>query len=250
MFYLIGLGIGPGALSVRALETLKKCDKIYLEAYTSIPQTGIKELGALTGREIQQLQRNVVEETDLLLRDAKEKAIAFMVPGDPLVATTHSSLLVAARRNKVPCQVIHSSSIYSVIAECGLQMYKFGKTTTVPFPQENYSPTSPYGAIAANQKAGLHTLILLDIQVGPDSQRYMTIPEAIKILVEMEKEKGKNLFSPKTRLVGLAHMGEKDQLIRYAALPVLAKTDFGQPPHCLVYPAELHFQEKELLETY
>jgi len=250
MFYLIGLGIGPDALSVRALRVLKNCEKIYLEAYTSVPQTDLKELESLTGRSIHQLQRHVVEETDLLLRDACDKEIAFIVPGDPLVATTHASLLLSARKNKIPYQILHASSIHSVIAECGLQLYKFGKTTTIPFPKSNYSPASPYDAIAANSKNSLHTLVLLDIQVTSDSGKYMTIPEALKILTELEKIKNKSLFTPKTKLVGFAHLGEQDQLIKYGTLSSLKKTDFGAPPHCLVYPADLHFQEKELLETY
>ena len=37
VFYIIGLGLGDEKdISVKGLETIKKCDKIYLENYTSI----------------------------------------------------------------------------------------------------------------------------------------------------------------------------------------------------------------------
>jgi diphthamide biosynthesis methyltransferase len=41
MFYLIGLGLGDVKdITVKGLEIIKKCDRVYLEAYTSILTTG------------------------------------------------------------------------------------------------------------------------------------------------------------------------------------------------------------------
>lgn len=45
MFYLIGLGLGDVKdISVKGLEIVKKCDKIFLENYTSILTGGVKAL--------------------------------------------------------------------------------------------------------------------------------------------------------------------------------------------------------------
>jgi len=37
MFYVIGLGLGDAKdVTVKGLEIIKKCDRVYLESYTSI----------------------------------------------------------------------------------------------------------------------------------------------------------------------------------------------------------------------
>lgn len=49
MFYLIGLGLGDSKdITVRGLEIVKKCDKVYLEAYTSILTIGQEALVRLS----------------------------------------------------------------------------------------------------------------------------------------------------------------------------------------------------------
>lgn len=41
MFFIIGLGLGdPKDISVKGLEIVKKADRVYLEAYTSILSVG------------------------------------------------------------------------------------------------------------------------------------------------------------------------------------------------------------------
>lgn len=41
MFYLIGLGLGDAKdITVKGLEIVKKCDKVFLEGYTSILTVG------------------------------------------------------------------------------------------------------------------------------------------------------------------------------------------------------------------
>lgn len=49
MFYLIGLGLGDVKdVTVRGLEVIKKCDKVFLEGYTSILTVGKDALVSLT----------------------------------------------------------------------------------------------------------------------------------------------------------------------------------------------------------
>lgn len=41
MFYVIGLGLGDAKdVTVKGLEAIKKCERVYLEAYTSILSCG------------------------------------------------------------------------------------------------------------------------------------------------------------------------------------------------------------------
>lgn len=45
MFYIVGLGLGDFKdITVKGLEIVKKCEKVYLEAYTSILTCGTEKL--------------------------------------------------------------------------------------------------------------------------------------------------------------------------------------------------------------
>lgn len=45
MFYIIGLGLGDAKdITVKGLEIVKKCDRVYLESYTSLLTIGQEEL--------------------------------------------------------------------------------------------------------------------------------------------------------------------------------------------------------------
>lgn len=53
MFFLIGLGLGDAKdITVKGLEIVKKCDLVYLEAYTSILTVGKEILVRLTCPEL------------------------------------------------------------------------------------------------------------------------------------------------------------------------------------------------------
>ena len=48
MFYIIGLGLGDAKdITVKGLEIVQKCDRIYLESYTSILTCGKEALVSL-----------------------------------------------------------------------------------------------------------------------------------------------------------------------------------------------------------
>lgn len=45
MFYIIGLGLGDAKdVTVKGLEIIKKCERVYLESYTSILTCGQQAL--------------------------------------------------------------------------------------------------------------------------------------------------------------------------------------------------------------
>lgn len=45
MFYIIGLGLGDSKdITVKGLEIVKRCERVYLEAYTSILTCGAEAL--------------------------------------------------------------------------------------------------------------------------------------------------------------------------------------------------------------
>ena len=252
MLNLIGLGLyDEWDLSLKAVDAMRKSKRVYLESYTSYYNGSQEALDIICGQKVTKLTRADVEEhpekTILNPKDLKAGDVSLLVFGDPLVATTHSDLYLRAKKAGIPVTVIHNSSIYSAIGETGLQLYKFGRTITIAYPEGKYFPMSPYDGLAENLKSHLHTLCLLDVKAAVG--RYMSVNEGIHLLSKMEDEKRLGHFTPKTMCVGVARLGG-DATIRYATAEELLKIDFGGPPHALIVPGKLHFLEEDMLKTY
>jgi diphthine synthase len=248
MLYFIGLGLyDAGDISMKGAEALKNVDAIYAEFYTArLFGTNISALEEMLGVEITILTREQVEEENIPLKEAETRDVAFVSAGDPLIATTHSDLMIEARKKGIETRVIHSSSILSAAPGiAGLQAYKFGKVTTIPFPEENYFPHSPYLALKENMNSKLHTLVLLDIRAHED--RYMTANQGLEYLMRVEFERGENLISGDTLAVVIARAGADKPVVRADKIEKLLNEDFGGPLHCLMIPGDLHFMEAEAL---
>jgi diphthine synthase len=250
MLYLVGLGVyDEKDLSIRGLEALKHCSEIYAEFYTNYFSGSLTSLEGLINKKITVLKRDDLEERpeQNVLRHAKNQDIALLISGDPMVATTHIDIILRAKKLSIPYKIIHSSSVYSAIGEAGLQIYKYGKTASLVYPEKNYFPTSPYDILTENLKMGLHTLFLLDIKA--EENRFMTVNEAINILLDIEKQKKAGSFTPDTLCIGVARLGG-DTTIKAGFASELQKEAFGKPPHCLIVPGKLHFMEKDALELF
>ena len=249
MFYLVGLGLfDEKDISLKGLECLKNVDKIYAEFFTSrLFGSSFEAIEELIGKEIEVLVRNEVEEEHKFIEAAKTSDVALVTGGDPLIATTHSDFLVQCSKKGIDYEVIHGSSILSSApAISGLQGYKFGKVTTIPFPDYNFYPKSPYEAIEENLKMELHTLVLLDIQAHND--RYMTVNEGLENLMTIKDNlEREGLINEDTLAVGIARVGSKDNLVKAGYIKDLIDFDFGGPLHCIVIPSKLHIVEAEYL---
>jgi len=249
MLYFIGLGLHDESdMSLKGLETLKRCDEVYAEFYTNPFCGDPKSLEKMAGKKVFVLKRADLEEnpSENVLKNAGELDVALIVSGDPMVATTHIDLMLRAKKKGIGCRVIHSSSIYSAVAETGLQIYKFGKTASIAYPCGGYFPTSPYDTLKENLGRGLHTLFLLDVKA--EENRFMSVGGAIGLLLEMEKQKKAGIFDAGTLCVGVARLGG-EALIKAGAAGELAKEAFGKPPHCLIIPGKLHYMEEEALAS-
>ena len=179
MLYLIGLGFDEKDINLKTLEVAKNCD-CYCELYTSFWQGDLKNLESLVGKEIKMLKRKDLEEDlNKFLEKAKTDSIALFVPGDPLAATTHSDIILEARRKKIETKVIHNTSIFSAIGETGLQLYKFGKVATIPL---NGKMDNVKKSVRGNKKLGLHSLLLLDLD--SELNLYMNVFHALKMLLK------------------------------------------------------------------
>jgi len=250
MLYLVGLGVfDEKDLSIRGLEALKGCSEVYTEFYTNYFSGSLSNLEGLIGKKIILLKRGDLEERpeQNVLKSASKQDVALLISGDPMVATTHIDIILRAKKLGIPYKIIHSSSVYSAIGEAGLQIYKYGKTASLVYPEKNYFPTSPYDILTENLKMGLHTLFLLDIKA--EENRFMTVNEAINLLLDIEKQKKVGSFTPDTLCIGIARLGG-DTTIKAGIASELEKEAFGKPPHCLIVPGKLHFMEKEALELF
>ncbi|OPX59977.1 MAG: Diphthine synthase [Methanobacterium sp. PtaB.Bin024] len=246
MLYLVGLGLyDEKDISINGLEAIQSADVVYAEFYTACLFGGdLKSLENLAGMKINILKREEVEEDNLPIKQAEDKDVAFLTAGDPLMATTHSDILMEARKKGIKTRVIHASSILSAAPGiAGLQAYKFGKVTTIPRPEANYFPHSPYHVINENRKMGLHTLVLLDIQAHRDY--YMAANEGLEYLLRVEDERKGGLISDDTLAVVIARAGSREPLVRAGPIRKLVDEDFGGPLHCIIIPADLHFLEAE-----
>lgn len=248
----VGLGLwSVRDLTLRGLEIARSADEVYLEAYTSF-MGGLdkKELDALIGKRVHILTRNDIEENaEVLLSRARKKRVAILVPGDPMVATTHVALRVEAENLGIKTKIIHGVSIYSAAPSiCGLESYKFGRAVTIPFPEENYFPETPYLVVKENKEHGLHTLVFLDIK--SDKKRFMTVNEGVAILLELERKLNiQGSLLEKTLMVGLARVGSENPTIKADYPQNLLSYDFGPPPHILIVTGHLHFKEAEALHV-
>ncbi|MCW4050033.1 MAG: diphthine synthase [Candidatus Bathyarchaeota archaeon] len=238
---LISIGLNSHHdLSHRAIQAARTADKLYAEIYTMKLDTTPEELTEFIGKPVTPLTRGGMEEqADRLIEEAKTSEVAVLVGGDALSATTHISIILDAAKQGVTTKVIHGSSILSAIAETGLNLYKFGRTVTVPLPEKGPVDTV-LRTLKENKEHGLHTLILLDLNIPKD--RYLTVNQAIQRLQEAE-------LPTDTLLVGVARLGSQNPVIKADTAEKLLTHDFGEAPHAIVAPGSLHFLEEEALRV-
>lgn len=250
MLYLIGLGLSyKGDITVRGLEAVKNCTRVYLEHYTSILMAASKEeLEEFYGKEVILADRELVESGSAdILRDADKENVAFLVVGDPFGATTHTDLVLRAKKDKIPVEVIHNASVMNAVGSCGLQLYNFGQTISMVFFTDSWRPDSWYDKVMENRKIGLHTLVLLDIKVKEQSlenmargrliyepPRYMSIAQCCQQLLEIEELRAEKAYTADTPVVGISRLGSPTQSFKAGTIKELAEYDAGEPLHSLV----------------
>ncbi|KAK6200701.1 hypothetical protein LQW54_009582 [Pestalotiopsis sp. IQ-011] len=251
MLYLVGLGLGDETdITVKGLEVVKKAERVYLEAYTSILLVDQTVLESYYGRSIVIADREMVESnSDEILRDAANVDVAFCVVGDPFGATTHTDLILRARELNIPVRTVPNASIMSGIGATGLQLYNFGQTVSMVFFTDNWRPSSFYDRIRENRDVGLHTLVLLDIKVKEQSlenmargrliyepPRFMTVSQCAQQMLEIEEERKEGVYGPDSLAIGAARVGGVSEKFVAGTLQELCDSDdaLGPPLHSMV----------------
>jgi len=239
MLYLIGLGLNVDGISKFGLEVVKRCKRVYLENYTVDFPYSIGELKEVLGKKIIEADRELVEGLSIV-DEARKMDVALLVYGSPLTATTHITLLEEAKASGVRTKVIYNASILDAVGETGLQIYKFGKTASMPKWDEkkNFTPDSFMEIVKENQSIKAHSLILIDI--GLEFQ------DAIKQL----KTSAENHKIDLKKIIICQNLGGKGSKILYRDIGELEEFSGIKKPYCLIIPSKLHFTEKEVLEGF
>lgn len=239
MLYLIGLGLNLKGLSKESYEIVKRCKKVYLENYTIDFPYSLAEITEFLGKDIISLNREKVESLEIV-DEARKKDVALLIYGSPLSATTHISLLDEAKNSRVKCRVLYAGSIFDAIAETGLQLYKFGKTASLPkwVPEKNFRPESFIEIIKDNQKINAHSLLLIDIDLG--------FFYAIKQLKEVAKKHKLKL----DKILICQKLGTRRSKIFYKNISELEDLGSISKPYCIIIPAKLNSLEKDFLKRF
>lgn len=245
----VGLGLHDElGISLRGLDEVRSADAVFAELYTSLlPDFSLVRFEKTCGRRVNVVSRTDLEEGDaqVIMKVAENHKAVLLVPGDPLIATTHVSLRIEAEKRGIKTRIVHGASVLSaVIGLSGLHNYKFGKSVTIPFADETSSET-PYSVISQNKKLGLHTLCLLDINV--ENRRFLSIRDALNGLLDVEAKLKKMTVTKETLVVGVARAGSSDPTVKAGFIRGILNYDFRGPPYSLIFPGKLHFMEAEAL---
>jgi len=249
MLWFVGLGIsGFKSIPSEALDVLSKADIVYLEQFTSpIGKSDLTKIKNATKGEFKLAKRWLVEDGSEILKNAKKKKVVLLAYGDPYIATTHIELRTRAIEEKIKTHSIHaSSSLTSMIGECGLHFYKVGRIATIM--SEMKSLTTPYYVIYKNIIEGNHTVLLLEY--NQDKDFFLDPKDALSGLLETEKGQIRNVISSSTYVIVASRVGFKNQSIISGKISSLKKIDFGKPPHTVIIPGRLHFTETDALKIF
>ncbi|MBI2449742.1 diphthine synthase [Candidatus Pacearchaeota archaeon] len=240
MFYLIGLGLSEKSLNLEAVEVCKNADAVYMENYTVKFPYDINKLEDLIGKKIIKLDRNQAEKAEFL-ENARKKNVALLVYGNPLTATTHISLLQYCVSKGISYKIIPNASVFDAIAETGLQLYKFGKTASIPAWNDKYKPDSFALVVKENLSIDAHTLLLVDIGLS-----------CWNALNQLEEALRKNNILELGHIYICSRLGTDNQKIFVINLKdeLYEKVLQVEEPFCFIIPAKMHFIEKEFTDNF
>lgn len=241
----VGLGLNDEkGLTLEGLEQARNADAVFAEFYTNLmPRLDRERLENLLGKKVIALGRTQLEDDGAreIINAARTRKVVLLVPGDPMIATTHISVRLELSKKGIPSRIVHGPSIASAVCGAtGLQSYKFGKSVTLPM--EPKVPRSVLETLQENKERRLHTLMLLDVRSS--ESRQLTIGDAVARLTA-EEPTLENWIG-----IGVARVASPDQILYCSKFRALQQFEFGSVPHCLVIPGKLHFMEGESLRAF
>ncbi|WP_227376363.1 diphthine synthase [Haladaptatus halobius] len=261
MLTFIGLGLyNERSVTVEGRDAIADADRVFAEFYTSkLVGADVADLERFHDKPIEVRDRvGVEQDPEDILAAAESGRVAFLTAGDTMISTTHVDLRLRAEERGIDTRIVHAPTAESAASGLtGLQNYRFGKATTLPFDYAHGAdglPASVTDVLDDNRDRGLHTLVYLDIKVGwtPTRNRgsgssdegrrdeYMTADVASEMLAEGYED---------ILAVVVARAGSPTPRVEADRLSELTGRDFGDPLHLLVVPGDLHHIEADALES-
>ncbi|BFI74142.1 diphthine synthase [Sulfurisphaera ohwakuensis] len=245
---LIGLGLSAKFVTREAIDEISKCNVVLFESYTSLSCDINLDFIKFLNKNVIIVDRKFIENNiKEIIKLLKEKEdVCIVTIGDPMIATTHVSLIVEVKDKGYNFKVIPGISVHCyIISKSMLSSYKFGKSVTITYPYNNKIDTTPYDVIYDNFIRGLHTILYLDLK----EDKIMTAKEAVELLIEMEKIKKQGLISDDRIIIVGQRLGCDDEEVVALRLKEVFNYKFKEPPHIIVFPTDkLHFMEVEALK--
>jgi diphthine synthase len=263
MLTFVGLGLyDERSVTVAGREAIRSADRVVAEFYTSrLVGATVADVEDAHGVDVEVRDREGVERDPDFLDDAAETDVVFLTAGDPMTSTTHVDLRLRAHERGIETRIVNGvTAATAAVGLTGLQNYRFGKATTLPFADAHGGegvPDSVVETVDDNREHGLHTLVYLDIKVdagqygrtdrgSPDGtaareEEFMTADHAAGLLADVH---------PDALGIVVARAGAPDAEVVADRISALADGDFGDPLHLLVLPGELHPLEAEALAAF
>jgi diphthine synthase len=245
----VGLGLGSRGISLEGVQEISESDICYVEYYTTPHEpTLLSVIEKESGKQPTVVDRDFVEDGNLILKQAETKKVVLAVPGDPMIATTHNELRVRAIRQGIETRVIHGATVASALASAsGLHFYKFGRTVTVTRDLV-HKPEQVYHLLHRNLLDGAHSLLLLEYDV--EGSEGVTPSQAVEGLMNAEANFKRGVVSGSTFGLVLCRVGRPDFQCKAGSFEELLKGAYGGPPWSLIVPGRLHFTEVESIAAF
>jgi len=252
--FIAGCGVYEGSFTRELLEVLDVADVVYVDLYTMPESSWVLTALERWRNKIRVASRELLEGmSKAVVDEAMGRNVVIVSAGDPLVATTHVSLLAEAQGRGVEVRYIPGvSGVCAAKAYSGLSYYRFGRMATVPGPWRGLKPYSVLATIYANLCIDAHTLLLLD--VSEDGLQLSPTDAALKLL-EVEAELSETLRTRAllslTPVIVVERAGTPGaRLIAFESVESLSKAEERfRTPSSLVIPAPLNPTERWVLES-
>jgi diphthine synthase len=243
MLTFVGLGLyDERSVTVRGKEAIQTADSVFAEFYTSyLAGATIETIEETHGVDVDVRDRAGVEQNpEPILAAADRGDAVFLTGGDPMISTTHVDLRLRANDRDIETSVVHGTTAQTAASSLtGLQNYRFGKATTLPFERSHGGdgvPDSVLATIAENTQRDLQTLVYLDID--RENEAYMNADHAAGLLTDAGLDR-----------IGVVvgQAGSDDPTVVADHLDALPDHEFGPPLHMLVLPGDCHPLERDAL---
>jgi diphthine synthase len=251
---LAGCGVHSGSLTLDLVRALDEADIVYVDTYTMPSATWVLEALKPWAGKVRVAGRELLEDRlSTVLEEAMGRSVLVVSAGDPLVATTHQTLLAEARRLNIEVKYIPGvSGVCTAKSYSGLSYYRFGRTATVPGPWRRIKPYSVIAVIYSNLCIDAHTLLLLDVD---EMEGQLRPRDAAHQLLDVEVELSTNLnirrVLHETPVMVVERAGARDAGVHIfnSMVELLEWRDDARAPSSIIVPAPLSATELWILES-